>query len=116
MSEYTEIALGIALELASRAICHEGRCTWIGPVVERRSGRMVFVEHSIAPDLYGGTAGVGLVLAEVAALTGDETCERTARAAARQSLASLDRIEAHVSPGLRAGPACHSRQSASASC
>lgn len=105
MSGYTGIALGIARELTSEAIWHEGRCTWIGPVVERRSGRIVFAEHSLPPDLYGGTAGIGLVLAEVAALTGDRGCERTARAAARQSLATLDRIGSDASQGLFSGRA-----------
>lgn len=99
----TEIALDIARELSSEAIWHEGRCTWIGPVVERRSGRMVFVEHSLPPDLYGGTAGIGLVLAEVARSTGDDGCTRAARAATRQSLATLSRIETRATPGLYSG-------------
>ena len=103
MKTGTEIALAIARELTSDAIWHEERCTWIGPVVERRSGRMVFLEHSLPPDLYGGTAGIGLVLAEVAASTGDDGCAHAARAATRQSLATLERIETQVWPGLFSG-------------
>jgi hypothetical protein len=72
------------------------RCTWIARTVSGRPGpNHVFVPHSatLGPDFYAGTAGVGLFLAQLAALTGDAEFRDTAHGA----------LAAAVNGALRAG-------------
>jgi lantibiotic biosynthesis protein len=63
---YLEAALRLGRDIAAAAIWSDGRCTWVGAMPEEgpeESVRLAYV--SFGPDLYAGTAGVGLVLAEL---------------------------------------------------
>jgi lantibiotic modifying enzyme len=99
----SDTALAIARGLVADALWHGERCTWVGPVPEMLSGRVVTAVRSLAPDLYGGTAGVGLALSEIAAATGDAGCRRTAVAALRQSLARAQDVDPRLRLGLFTG-------------
>ncbi len=86
-SHVLESSLGL-LPLASRigdAICsqafwHRDRCNWMG-----QRDRSI---AALPADMYRGTAGIGLFLAELFCRTGDARHRRTARGALRQALAS----------------------------
>jgi lantibiotic modifying enzyme len=68
MSEerYLDAALRLGGEIAAAAIWSDGRCTWVGAAPEEGpGGEPAMTYASFGPDLYGGTAGVGLVLAEL---------------------------------------------------
>ncbi|HEX5271929.1 MAG TPA: lanthionine synthetase LanC family protein, partial [Gemmataceae bacterium] len=81
--EFLAVASGIG-----RALCRaahwdgEGRlCNWTGRSSrERARGGGAVTPRAVAlgPDLYGGGAGVALFLAQLAAVTGDAECRRTA--------------------------------------
>ncbi len=103
MSEALDSALAIARGLVDDALWHAGRCTWVGPEPGVRNDRMCSSMGTLGPDLYSGTAGIGLVLAETCAATGDESCRRTARAALRQSLEQAERVEPAFALGLFTG-------------
>jgi hypothetical protein len=69
-----EIAHGIRRD----AIWHEARCSWMAPHLDGSY-------RPLGDSLYDGTAGVGLVLAEVAAATGDPRLRGVALGAIRHA-------------------------------
>ena len=101
-SEFLDVAAALAEQIADDAIWHGERCNWIGvsphdPAPTR--GRTVV--EALGPDLYNGTAGVALFLAEAAAALGDARLERSAHGALRHALEHAGRI---AGDGLHAGP------------
>ncbi len=57
---------------------HDGRCTWMGATTDPKQ-RWRLKYRALGPRVYEGTAGIGLFLAQLAAVTG----EAVARAAPR---------------------------------
>jgi lantibiotic modifying enzyme len=103
MREYEEAALAIAGRLGDDAIWHAGRCNWVGPTSETRRGASAVAYRSLGPDLYGGTAGIGLVLAEIATVIGDAGSRRTGIAALRHALDRAGDIAPDAAGGLYTG-------------
>lgn len=101
MSAGLEAAARIAARLAGEAVWHEGRCSWIGDDPGAEPGGRV--RRALGPDLYGGTAGVALVLAEVGAATQDAATTGVARGAIRHALARADPAGSDAPLGLYAG-------------
>jgi hypothetical protein len=102
--EYLHTAVEIGHVIARSAIWHAERCTWLGAVARdpgvSRAGEQY---ATLGPELYDGTAGVGLVLAELAAAAGDRDLRRAALGALRQALARADTITAPTQLGLFTG-------------
>jgi hypothetical protein len=90
----------IGSRLCADAIWHEDRCNWVGISTRDPSGRTY---SGLGPDLYAGTAGVGLFLAELYRATGDTLVLGTAKGAIRQALAREECIPAAQSLGLFTG-------------
>ncbi|MEA2131730.1 MAG: lantibiotic biosynthesis protein, partial [Solirubrobacteraceae bacterium] len=86
-SEYLGVAASLARSLASGAVWHEQRCNWIGvaPRDPARVGGLALVE-ALGPELYDGTAGAALFLAEAAAALDDAGLREVARGALRHAL------------------------------
>jgi lantibiotic modifying enzyme len=61
------------------------------------------VYRALGPDLYAGTSGVGLFLAELYAVTSDPTVARTARGALQQALTQANRLPPRARFGLYTG-------------
>jgi lantibiotic modifying enzyme len=94
----------IAREIVESAVWKDDRCSWVGAMPEEAGGgraRLTF--RALGADLYGGTAGVGLFLGEVAAATGDDDCRRTARAALRHARSRVNDLPTATRCGLYAG-------------
>ncbi|MGV9264856.1 lanthionine synthetase LanC family protein [Kitasatospora sp. NPDC003701] len=95
-----------------RSICEDARwestrtrCTWIARTLTGRVGPNAFTPRSgtPGPDLYSGTAGTALFLAELAVVTGEEEeFARTAHGALAAALAASER-SAPAAPGLYTG-------------
>ena len=67
-SELLRTADGIGCRLGRQAIWHEDRCNWLGAQsMERQPGGAYqgVTYEALGPDLYSGTAGVALFLAEL---------------------------------------------------
>lgn len=100
--------LGIAVEIADRlcdeAYRYDGECTWMG-TVQHGGGHdpATFTWETLAPDVYAGTSGVGLFLAEMYAWTGQTRHRETAREALRFSAGRLDRIPTPFRQGFYSG-------------
>ena len=86
-SEYLGVAASLARRLADGAVWHEQRCNWVG-IAPRAppDGTGLALAEALGPDLYGGTAGVALFLAEAAAALDDARLRTVARGALRHAL------------------------------
>jgi lantibiotic modifying enzyme len=98
-----EVAAGIGNKIARSAIWFDGRCNWVGavPREESRGSRAV---AALGPDLYGGTSGVALFLAEAGTRLDDDRLRVTALGAIGHALDHADRIHPELRDGLYLGP------------
>ena len=83
-----DVAAGIGFGIARRALWHADRCVWFDPTPTPLDGTPPTSATSTS-DVYGGTAGVGLFLAQLVARADDVTLRRTARGAIRQALSTV---------------------------
>src|SRR6059058_2349836 len=80
------VATDIARSIGREAVWHEDRCSWVGAMPEEDAVRGIAMTYrALGADLYGGTAGVGLFLAELAHATGDAEARATALGALRHA-------------------------------
>jgi lantibiotic modifying enzyme len=97
-------AVGIGRRLQNEALWHKGRCNWVGAwPAEGTDGSIAITYSALGPDLYGGTAGVALFLAELYAATGEQDLRNTALGALRHALAGASRLAPAVRPALYSG-------------
>lgn len=104
-ADYLQVAHAIGREICREAFWHEGWCNWLGvqPREPSAPAHHGMTYASLGPELYGGSSGVGLFLAELAAATGDEEARRTALGAMRQALGRAETIQPPVQLGLYTG-------------
>ena len=116
---FLDAADAIGRDIVADAIWHDGRCSWVGVAADPKDAWQPEY-RALEPNLYDGTAGVGLFLAELAAVTGDAAaaadCARrdapcavaiAGRAARRGSTPARS-----ASPGRSRGPpGCSARTS-----
>ena len=94
----------IACDIVRAAVWHAERCNWVGAMPEEApGGRITLSFRALGADLYGGTAGVGLFLAELARATGDPNSHRTALGALRHAVSRVDDLPPSSQLGLYAG-------------
>lgn len=102
---YLEVAAAIGRRLVREAVWHDGKCSWMGSIaeggVEPGSGGQVLA--ALGPGLYGGSAGVGLFLAELHGATGDAEVRETALAALRHALSRAGTLPGSKRLGLYNG-------------
>jgi class II lanthipeptide synthase len=98
-SEFLDAAEAIARRVVADAVWHGDRCNWVGVAMDPKEAWQREY-RALEPNLYDGTAGIGLFLGQLAALTGDVATRRTAVGALRQAVA---RAPAHRYPGFHAG-------------
>lgn len=101
--EFLQIADKIGRELCRDALWHEGHCTWLGWAMERVQYQMRPCYRSLAGDLYSGTAGIALFLAELSQFTQDRQQLRVVEAALRQALATAPKIDSRLQHGFYTG-------------
>ena len=77
-ASFLDAADRIGAQLADAAIWYAGRCNWVGARFEQEHGLGDITHASLGPDLYAGTSGVAVFLANLAAVTGDRGLRRTA--------------------------------------
>ena len=94
-----EAAIQIGRSLCLSALWDSGDriCNWIGrsnAEAERPGGPITPTAAARGPDLYGGSAGIALFLAQLYALTGVDEFRRTALGAITRSIRQLDFMQA----------------------
>ena len=102
-STFVEAAGAIGAKICRDALWANGRCNWIGPLMEPIEGRWHPVHKIAGPDLYGGTSGIALALARLFAATGERMFKRTALGAINHALARAGDIEPANRFGLYSG-------------
>lgn len=90
MSDWLDVAHSIAAALCRDALRAGGRCNWLGDAVESIDGQMRPVHRSFGGDLYGGTSGIALFLAETDRFRPDPLLRDTARGAIEHALQAAD--------------------------
>jgi lantibiotic modifying enzyme len=98
-ADFLDAAEAIGRRVIADAIWHDGRCSWVGVSMDPKEAWHAEY-HALAPNLYDGTAGIGLFLSELSAVTGDPAVRRTALGALRQAAV---RAPAHRREGFHAG-------------
>ena len=83
---WLDVAHRIAVTLCRDALRAGDRCNWLGDAVESIDGQMRAVHRSFGGDLYGGTSGIALFLAETDRFRPDPLLRETARGAIEQAL------------------------------
>lgn len=104
--EFAQVAEVIGHRIVHDAFWHEDRCNWLGAQSSQRFGRASgagMTYQALGPDLYSGTSGVALFLAELAAATKDSTARDTAIAAIRHALSRFEDVPAAARLGLFSG-------------
>jgi lantibiotic modifying enzyme len=95
-------AAAIGHRIVREAVWDGGRCAWMGAVASASPpGRRE--QRALGPDLFAGTAGVGLYLAQLAAVTGEEEVRRSAFGALRHAVARASKLPAERRDGFHAG-------------
>jgi lantibiotic biosynthesis protein len=91
--------------LCQEAYWHEDRCSWVGhsPDESPQDGPLFSGVTSLGPDLYAGTAGVALFLAQLHVLRPEARYRRAALGAIRHALRHADDVDAAARVGLHIG-------------
>ncbi len=94
-AQYLKTAEEIGDRLVKDAFWYDERCTWLGKLITQSgmhdpSGIATF--GSIGPDVYTGTAGIALFLAQLYAETSNDQYAATARAAINQTIHTINRL------------------------
>jgi hypothetical protein len=103
---FLHTAQAIASRLSQEAVWHEARCNWLGAepmIFNLAGGQPVMSYRALGPDLYNGTSGVALFLAELHTATGDVAARRVALGAIAQALSRVDALPASGRSGLFTG-------------
>jgi len=99
-----EAATAIGYGIARRALWAGDRCTWFD-AVPVAPGQNPAVSATTGAEVYGGTSGIGLFLAQLAARTGDGLVRRTSLGALRHARALAGELEASAPLGFYGGAA-----------
>ncbi|HEX7318367.1 MAG TPA: lanthionine synthetase LanC family protein [Pyrinomonadaceae bacterium] len=100
---FLEAADFIAARLCRDAVWAGARCNWLGDSMEFVGGQWTVAHRAFGPDLYSGTSGVALFLAEAFKKTGEPLFRDTAVGGARQALSRLEELTAHARVGFYTG-------------
>ncbi len=96
----------IGQRLVQEALWYQDQCNWLGASYwsdgsQQRQPQQVY--RALGPELYDGTSGIALFLAELYAITRDAEIRQTALGAIRQALARVDIIPPIHRMGLYSG-------------
>ena len=104
-AEFLDVAGRLANQIADSAVWFEERCSWTGarPDAPRGAGYLA-TQSALGPDLYEGTSGVALFLAEAGVRLDDARLRATALGAVSHALAHAVHLDSEARHGLYSGP------------
>lgn len=88
---FLRTAREIGQRLVQEAVWHGDRCNWLG-TEPREYGQGGATYRALGPEIYSGTSGVALFLAELYVATRDSPVRRTALGAIRHALSGVDAV------------------------
>lgn len=87
-ASFLAVASEIGRRLAQDAVWHEDCCNWLGLLPQEYGPRQLGLSYgALGHDLYDGTSGIALFLAQLYGVTREDALRRTALGAVRQALA-----------------------------
>lgn len=98
--QYLSTAIDIGRRICGDAVWSGDRCSWMGHRVDSE-GRLVY--EALGPEVYGGTSGVAMFLAELCSVTGEAVACATALGAMRQALSRAEDVPPSSRLGLFSG-------------
>ena len=104
-----DAAASIGQTLCNTAYWHDGRCNWVGRSSREAGGTAAQLQitptvAALGPEFYGGSAGVGLFLAQLHQLRPHRFVVDTARGAARHALRKSADLPTQVARSFHSGP------------
>lgn len=87
---FLEAADFVGAHLCRDALWASDRCNWLGDSMELVGGQWMVAHRAFGPELYGGTSGVALFLAEAYGQTGERLFRETALGGLRHAVSRLD--------------------------
>jgi hypothetical protein len=105
-SAYLKVADDIGRRLMHEAVWHADRCNWVGTetnIYTSAHGHSRNTSRALGPELYHGSSGVALFLAQLFAITGDLTVRRTALGGIWQALERAEAEALHRRLGFYTG-------------
>src|SRR5262252_8350865 len=102
-AKYLETADTIGARLCRDAIWSGNRCNWLGDSMEFVGSRWQVTHRIFGPELYHGTAGIGLFLAYMFASTQDSIFKKTAEGALNCAVSQTDRFDLSTAFGFYSG-------------
>jgi lantibiotic modifying enzyme len=100
---FLKAADSIGARLCRDAVWDHERCNWLGDSMEFVLNRWSVTHKSFGPDLYSGTAGIALFLAELFEFTGEPLFRATAEGAIAQSLSRMEIFPLDARSGFYSG-------------
>lgn len=100
---FAAAAAELGHRLCRDALWAHDRCIWLGDSLEALDGEWTVVHGTCGPDLYNGTSGIALFLAELARHTDEPLHRVTAEAAMRHALAHAHDVPPTARLGLYSG-------------
>src|ERR1044072_9888400 len=100
---FLEAADYIAARLCRDAVGACARCNWLGDSMEFVGGQWTVAHRAFGADLYSGTSGIALFLAEVFKKTGELLFREAAEGGARQALSRLEEMPPQTRIGFYTG-------------
>jgi lantibiotic biosynthesis protein len=100
---WLDAAHSIGVKLSRDALWSGSRCNWLGCSMELVGTAWVPVQKSFGGDLYAGTSGIALFLADLAAETGERIFRQTAEGALALALSRLSEFPPETSLGFYSG-------------
>src|ERR1700682_352806 len=101
--QFLEAAHSIGMRLCRDAIWAGDRCNWIGSSMEYVANNWQTVQKAFGPELYAGTAGIGLFLDELEAVAPEAIFRKTAQDAFGTALSRASDFPAEMAIGFYSG-------------
>ncbi len=98
-NQFLETANYLGARICRDALWAGDYCNWLGPSMEFVSGNWTVVHRAYGRDIYAGTSGIALFLANLYRHTNEKIYRLTAEAGFRHSLSGLDDLY----PAMRGG-------------
>src|SRR5260370_31343262 len=102
--QFLDAAHSIGIRLCRDAIWAGDRCNWIGPSMEYVANNWQTVQKAFGPELYAGTSGIGLFLAELDASAPEAIFRKTAQAALGNALSRASEFPTEMAIVFYNGP------------
>ena len=101
--QFLTTAAAIGQRLSREAVWDRGRCNWLGMLLRPYGGKISLAYTAMGPDVYDGTSGIALFLAELYTHTGEQNVRHAALGAIRQAISASEKSDSVNSLGLYNG-------------